>query len=499
MNNNNSYRTIIKSTSLVGGGQIVKIIFNIIRNKFIALILGTSGIGLVSTFNATMEIICKVFSLGIDASAVREIAKNNNGNESEYFYKTIFTLRRLSVLLGLAGTLFCILFADKISIITFESREYISEIRLLSVVIFFYLVSGSQMALLQGKRMIRELVKANLYTSIIGSLVCIPIIYYFTFDGIVYYLIILALVQLISSWWYAKKIKIERFLINFKDFFNKSKEMLKLGLSIMLSAMINLFSFYFIRIIIIRYLDIQSVGLYQASFAISSLYVVVILDAMGKDFYPRLVSSINNQDESIRIINEQTYIGILLFAPIIILILALSPYIINIFYSSEFNTAYQILRWQIFGVFLQVVCWPLGYYLIAKGYGKLYFITQLIFVLLNIILNIFFIMYLGIIGTGVAFLFLYILSTLLMLVISRKIFNFKWSIQIIKYLIFFSSVFVLSFLALWFFPIRIVSIIISVIGLLILYYNIIKLLSAIKVNNLKELFKILFLKLKKSE
>ena len=42
----NSYKNIFKATSLFGGVQIYQILINVIRSKFIALLLGPYGVGI---------------------------------------------------------------------------------------------------------------------------------------------------------------------------------------------------------------------------------------------------------------------------------------------------------------------------------------------------------------------------------------------------------------------------------------------------------------------
>ena len=41
-----SYRNIFKATSLFGGVQVYQILIGIIKQKFVAVLLGTSGVGI---------------------------------------------------------------------------------------------------------------------------------------------------------------------------------------------------------------------------------------------------------------------------------------------------------------------------------------------------------------------------------------------------------------------------------------------------------------------
>ena len=58
---NNSYRHILRYTSVFGGVQGLNILVSLVRNKFVALILGPSGMGLVSLFNTTSVVLNTIF------------------------------------------------------------------------------------------------------------------------------------------------------------------------------------------------------------------------------------------------------------------------------------------------------------------------------------------------------------------------------------------------------------------------------------------------------
>ena len=52
-----SYSHILKYTGIFGGVQGLNILVGVIRNKFTALFLGPSGMGLLSLFNSTTNFV----------------------------------------------------------------------------------------------------------------------------------------------------------------------------------------------------------------------------------------------------------------------------------------------------------------------------------------------------------------------------------------------------------------------------------------------------------
>ena len=80
--NKTSYRSIFKATSLFGGIQIYQILIKVIKSKFIAILLGPSGVGIQSLYTTAIETIRCLTSLGLSQSAVRDISEaNSSGDE----------------------------------------------------------------------------------------------------------------------------------------------------------------------------------------------------------------------------------------------------------------------------------------------------------------------------------------------------------------------------------------------------------------------------------
>ena len=96
----------------------------------------------------------------------------------------------------------------------------------------------------------------------------------------------------------------------------------------------------------------------------------IILQAMGADFYPRLTASVRNHEECNRLVNEQTLVGLLLAGPGVLATLTFAPLVIAFFYCAKFGAAVGVLRWICLGATLQVITWPMGFIIVAKGRSR---------------------------------------------------------------------------------------------------------------------------------
>ena len=137
------------------------------------------------------------------------------------------------------------------------------------------------------------------------------------------------------------------------------------------------------------------------------VYVGFVLQAMGTDFYPRLTVVAGDNRRCNQLVNEQAEISILLALPGVLATLALAPWVIQLFYSSKFDKAAEILCWQVTGTFLQVNSWPIGFILVAKGRAAAFFWTDFASYSVYVALGWVGLKLFGLPGTGMAFLGLY--------------------------------------------------------------------------------------------
>ena len=406
---------------------MINILLGIIRTKFMAVLLGPTGIGLMGMYSAVTSTVGAMAGMGIRSSGVRQIAEAVGTGDELKIARTIVTLRRAALVLGLLGMLLTIIFCKPLSWITFGSAEYSWPIALLSVTLFLAAVSGGQVALIQGMRRISDLATLSVLGGLLGTVISIPMIFLWGKDGIVPYLVTVSAMIILTSWWYARKIPVVRIILGWMDTFREAKALLSLGLVFMATGLMATAVMYLIRVLVVRQLGMDSVGLYHAATILSSLYIGVILSAMGMDFYPRLTAVAEDNDACNKMVNEQTEVGLLIAAPGILATLTFAPLIIQIFYSASFIPAYEVLRWQILGIFIRVVYWPMGFVILAKGKGKIYFCTEFMGNAVHVALVWVGISYFGLEGTGMAFFGLYVIHTIIILAVVHHLSGFQWN------------------------------------------------------------------------
>lgn len=422
-----TYTQILKSTMLMGGSSLVNVALSIIRNKALAVLLGPEGVGLLGLYTAILDIAQAIAGLGVSSSGVRRVAVAAGAGDEEKIARSAAALRRISLVLGLLGGLLLATLAFPVSNFTFGDYQHAGGIVLLSLAVFFRIVSAGQAALIQGLRGIANLARINVLAGLFGTMISIPLIYLFGEQAIVPSLVAIAAVSVLPTWWYSKQISTRPPPMSAHQFGSEAKALFRLGVAFMASGLLTFGAAYAIRLIVLNEGGIVAAGLYQAAWALGGLYAGFILQAMGTDFYPRLTATADNNAECNRLVNEQAEISMLLAGPGLIATLTLAPLVMSLFYSAEFHGAVELLRWICLGMMLRIVAWPMGFIVLAKGAQTIFFWTEVAATLVHVGLAWLFVSKFGTTGAGTAFFGLYVWHSILIYVIVRRLTGFRWS------------------------------------------------------------------------
>ena len=63
--NQSSYRSIFKATSLFGSVQFFQILIQIVKSKFIAILLGPAGVGIIGLYQSGMQLVQNITNMGL--------------------------------------------------------------------------------------------------------------------------------------------------------------------------------------------------------------------------------------------------------------------------------------------------------------------------------------------------------------------------------------------------------------------------------------------------
>lgn len=396
---NGSYAHILKYTGLFGGVQGLGILVGLVRNKCVALLLGPDGMGLVSLFNSTVNFVCNSTNFGLPISAVRTISEEYGTGDKEKISHSIAVVRLWCFATAVFGTLVCMLLSPLLSWFTFSWNGHTLHFLLLSPIVGLTAITSGELAILKALRRLKNLASISIINMLTSLIVSVPVYYFFRSKAIVPLLVLLALLQMITTVVYSYKVWKPSWTIS-KQLWQDGYGMVKLGLAFVATGVIDSGIEFLIRSYINNVSQIGMVGLYNAGFMISMTYVGLVFSAMETDYFPRL-SSINNLGMTMRTtVNRQIEVMLLLISPLLVIFMVGLPIIVPLLFSSKFTPIIDMVRIVILAMYFRALKLPVQYIPLAKGDSKSYMFLEAVsecFMLMGVV--VFFHIY-GLKGAG---------------------------------------------------------------------------------------------------
>ncbi len=426
-NNENSFRNIIKGTSIFGSVQVFNILISVVRLKFVATILGPAGMGVAGLFNTASLTLQQIASLGINQAIVKEIGHSRT--DTERLGAVLSTIRRLLIATSLLGAFVCLLFPGRLSMWTFGNDSYTSSFILLSAAVFFSIAGGVMMSVLQGLHAVKPLSKASFVGSLVGLIVGVPLYWLLGTSGIVPAMVVLSLST--CTWYFIslrKTLEVEPSPWKQEIHLPILKRMLAMGFILMSNDLFRNLSGYLISIYVRSRGGMDEVGFYQSCNTMTAQYSAIVFTAMAMDYLPRLSATTSDNRAMCKVVNRQMEVVGLLITPIACAVIFLAPWVIELLQTKEFLIATPLLRLMALGVVIRALMYPLGYIVFAKDNPRLFFWMESVGAnVLTLFLTLGCYRLWGLYGLGYASIGDCLVCFLVYIIVNRKLYGYRFS------------------------------------------------------------------------
>lgn len=432
MRNNSSYKQILRSSSIIGGASFIGILIGLLRTKVVAILLGPSGIGLVGLFQNLIATATSISALGFGVVGTRQIAEASGKSDEIAVAGATRALFWGTMCLAIFGGVIFWLLRNELAVWVLNNEDLSSEVGWLSLGVALGVASGSQTAFLNGFRRIGDLAWISIASAVMSTFAGVLSLFVFGRGGLVFFVLAAPLSNFILGHWFVAKLQyLKGPKVCMPILIAQWKTMARLGVVFMVSGLAITLGQLLIRTLIQRELGVEALGHFQAAWVISVTYIGFVLSAMGRDYYPRLTASIFNHEQTKRLINEQTEVALLLSGPLLLGMMSLSPWVIEILYSSEFSQASGILRWQVIGNILKLISWPLGFVILAVGDGRSFMASEVLSVGAFAIFTWIGLPFLGIEAAGIGFVLMYVVCFPYVFFYAKRRIGFVWDRNVV--------------------------------------------------------------------
>ena len=408
---------LFKITSLNSIHILLKLIFGFITSKALALFVGANGMAYVGNFRAFLNVLENFSLLGIQNAVVKYVSEFQN--DKSKLKSVLATFGLLLLTSSIAISLFLILGADYLSKQIFNHSEIYSFVFYSIAVVFpLYIFSTFCISVVNGFQEYKNVIYIQIISSAIALIFSVFFIYYYSTIGALVSLIFAPIFVFFVSLFYLKKhIRFWDVLsIEFFDF-KIVKNLSEYVLMALVSGVIGSFVLLEIRTDIVAITGLQQAGIYEGLQRISSYYLLFVSSIMAIYFYPKLAETNSNSKE---IVLHYLKTIIPLFTIGLVIIYFLRKLIIQVLFSSEFESMESLFLWQLIGDVLKATSLIFGTLLIAKKQTKVFIITEIISLCIMYFSSNLMLHSIGINGIVQAYAFTYLIYLVVLVIYFRK-------------------------------------------------------------------------------
>ena len=397
----------MKLMSMFSGLQMLSIICSVVKMKLVAMWLGTIGVGLFGIYQSVVDTTSTFTNMGILQSSVRDVAAAKTPGRLAVIVRQI---RRWSCLSAILGASVLAALSLPLGHWFFGSAQGCWGFLLLSVSMFLNALCNGEQAILQGSDRLKALAKANLYGTIGGLLISIPLYYWCGYISVPLSIIAYSLVLYIALM--SKRVRVLAVTTQSTDR-QRIPGFVKLGLYMASAAFITSLAHTIFVGILNNIATTSEVGLVQAGDTLVVRYIGLLFTAIGMEFYPRVAAN-NRYPHRLQVfVNHEIVLLMLCLIPLLCLFMLLRTPLIRILYTEEFISIIPFVSWAAISCILKAVCWCMAFMIMAKGEGRVFIITEGLDALISVPLCLCAYHFFGLTGLGIAYILWYVIYGLI--------------------------------------------------------------------------------------
>ena len=398
-----------------------------LKNKVLAVVLGVTGVGLVSQLSNFVSLLNYFVPLGIPNGLSKVVAEEqvNENERLRYFLESSINMVLYPTILF---SVIVFLLSDSISIFLLESAEYSGYVKVISLAIPFIVLNSIMEGFLRGLKQIKLYVKLIIVSNVVNLLFLVPLVLLFGITGAIFGIISSYLIYVVFSFITMKKEGLLQGIRLFRSIDGTLfKKLLKVSFALLISGAMFQLTLLILRKMIISEFGIYSNGIFQSVIGISVNYFAFIFLSLSTYSFPTVSKLFLNEEISSELNINVRYI-VSLMVPLIIILFVFRSFVISILFTSEFLPAEDLFAFQFLGDFFKALSWSIGIWMVPKMKLKEFLLLEFI---LNFNLIFFFWFMLAFLGNNLYFVSLsyflaFAVHAVLNFLVAKRSLNFSF-------------------------------------------------------------------------
>ena len=396
-----SYGHVLKYTGVFGGVQGLNILLGLVRNKIVALLLGPSGMGLVSLFITTVDFVSKSTNFGVPFSGVRRLSALCDSGDASALEREVMVVRVWCLLTAFLGMLVCVALGPFLSQTAFAWGDHSLHFMLLSPAVGMLAVTGGETAILKALRRLGALAYVQLFTAVAALFVSVPIYICFGEAGIVPVIVITTFVTMLFT--LRRSLQVQPLRLSWeKSLIGEGTGMIVLGVAYTLAAIAGSGSEMVIRSYLNVQGDLDVLGLYNAGYLLTVTYAGMV-------------------------------VSLLLLSPMLVVMIIALPVLIPLLFSARFLPVVAMTQVAALAMYLKVLTLPVAYITLARAKSLAFLLLEVAYYMVLVVLMVLCFERWGLLGTGVALLLAHLFDYVLINGYAYIKYGYRCSVTVFRY------------------------------------------------------------------
>jgi PST family polysaccharide transporter len=419
-------RDILKAGFKVGLATLAGLLGWVVAGKVLALTLGAAGVGLFGLLRQLLQNLTLLGSFNGQTALVQGIASRTTKPEQIRFAGSVLQIQVLIGGVVLVGLFFG---APWLGPWLIPHVQAVTLLRWLALAMVVIVAQVYVLGLLNGHRMINELVKSQMLGPLVVIILIVPMIWLVRRGNPSGFVLMLggpAVVVTLAAAWAVHRAgwlpAIQKWGINRAD----GASFFRMSAVLLITGVITTGTQFFMSWLVAKRMGLAQAGQFWTAWTLSMAYVTLVLGSLGTYYMPSLSRIVDPEGRRSLIRN---YLRLCLIAmPLLIsLVIVFKPWIIQGMFSSALLPALKIMRWMLIGDLFKGISWVLAFPMQAFRDMKWFFWTDVTFSIgMTGGVWIWISRGGGIEGLGILFMLLYVLYLIVMIYYVWVMHEFAW-------------------------------------------------------------------------
>jgi O-antigen/teichoic acid export membrane protein len=391
-------KALIKSTAAFGSTELALTIVAFIKNKYLAVAIGTDGFGIYSLLTSFFDFFILFAGGWLATPTMKYISEFRGKKDHSNIQESINFSFSLSFYSSIVFVILFFAFSG-FFIANFLSSEIAFEYYALFAASFLgTCLSNIMQAYFQGMLMVKETVFRRILIRIFDLVSIVLLVLLFNLLGFFINILLVSIFGFFIFFWQIKKYRPRLVFPDFKNEINR--KIISFACVNFFLSFFDMLSLYLQRLLITRYVNISALGLYRAAIVLNN-YLGLVSRSSQFYYFSSMAEDISSIERNKRLDDYLKMVvlsSILTFIPLILF----SDIIIPFLFSGNFISLSPILYVFIIAQYLLGV--QLGIQAIIVGLVrlKIYAIVTLLAYFLMVAIPYFLLKKIGIISLGIA-------------------------------------------------------------------------------------------------